>query len=167
MAEVLKEAAGEKNIEAEVRKLKMKTNMLLDLIDQMKKEKMELIREKELLKQENERLGNLYGENVEAVTSILTAMDLLKEIQEKSCWVSYKNDTALSKEYLRVEKTVVDGYLEGMSEKRKNDFILFLKNVGIIRSEGNKMVYSSIVDGYNKRLYMFSRSAVKALLGDG
>ena len=124
--------------ELEIARLKAKANKLIDVNQQ-------LVREKA-------KFTFIY------ITRILV---FLAELQKSALWLDYKNNTANTKEYYRVDKRDFENILAAYTDDKvtARNFIRYMVCLGIMKSN-DKEIFSVIVNGKSKRVYMIRKTAV-------
>lgn len=149
----------------EIARLKMKTNKLIDANEQ-------LIKEKEQLQETIQRLQRIEGsrEDDSGISEedrftflyIKRIFRFISDLKRMALWLDYKNNTANTKEYYRIEKrdfeTILATYTNEMVSA--HDLIHFMVNLGILKSSDSKEIFSVIVAGKSRRVYMVRKTAV-------
>ena len=92
------------------------------------------------------------------ITRILA---FLAELQKSALWLDYKNNTANTKEYYRVDKRDFENILAAYTDDKvtARNFIRYMVCLGIMKSN-DKEIFSVIVNGKSRRVYMIRKTAV-------
>ena len=88
-------------------------------------------------------------------------MVFLAELQKSALWLDYKNNTANTKEYYRVDKRDFENILAAYTDDKvtARNFIRYMVCLGIMKSN-DKEIFSVIVNGKSRRVYMIRKTAV-------
>lgn len=149
--------------ELEIARLKAKANKLIDVNQQ-------LVREKAQLQETIQRLQRVSNAEIESGASeedkftfiyITRILVFLAELQKSALWLDYKNNTANTKEYYRVDKRDFENILAAYTDDKvtARNFIRYMVCLGIMKSN-DKEIFSVIVNGKSKRVYMIRKTAV-------
>lgn len=141
--------------ELEIARLKAKANKLIDVNQQ-------LVREKAQLQETIQRLQRFSNaENELTFIYITRILAFLAELQKSALWLDYKNNTANTKEYYRVDKRDFENILAAYTDDKvtARNFIRYMVCLGIMKSN-DKEIFSVIVNGKSRRVYMIRKTAV-------
>mgnify|MGYP003374075040 CR=1 FL=1 len=152
-----------KTNEEEIIRLKKRINFLLDY-------QANLVKENTLLKNECEVMRDKLGRYSDADVRQEPEVDewekyskllllILRKLKSEEKWIAFKNNTANSKEYNRIDKAVLDEIISGFSEN--NEMIIkIMANFGIIKVNGKKEYFSIVIDKTPTKIYLLRKSAL-------
>ena len=144
-------------------KIEMEYEILLKLLHELQRLKYQ----KNVLLDENEKLKDKaeVGQLKEKQSSFLIIIDVLGDLKDSGAWIEYKNKTANTKEFYRIDKEVLEKVVdEKTADNIETKNILdMMANLGIIRKQDNKILFSASIDGVPKRIYMIRKDSVDFL----
>lgn len=141
--------------EREIIRLKLKTNRLLEVNRELRKNIENLKAALEKLLKGNQDLNSegtfeIYFKNI---------LNFLKYLNTEAQWLEFKNNT-FNKEYRRIEKKEFERIFNEAvnSEVDYQQFVKAIANMGILKSVDGKEVFSANIEGKTRRVYMIRKS---------
>lgn len=149
-----REKLQENNID-EVKRLKIKINALLDVIEKQKRFNVE---------GPGEILGSTGEEKI--FTYVVNIIKFLRRLQEANLWMDYKNNTVITKEYYRIDKSDFEAVLQEVLDPSLNPstFIGLMGKLGIMKIASTQnnlyMLHSVVVKGKSRRVYLVRKTSI-------
>ena len=144
-------------------KIEMEYEILLKLLHELQRLKYQ----KNVLLDENEKLKDKaeVGQLKEKQSSFLIIIDVLGDLKDSGAWIEYKNKTANTKEFYRIDKEVLEKVVDEKTADNieTKNILNMMANLGIIRKQDNKILFSASIDGVPKRIYMIRKDSVDFL----
>lgn len=147
--------------ELEIARLKAKTNKLIDVNEQLVKEKKQLQETIRRLQKCSKEDSDITEEDQLTFIYIKRIFHFIDELKRSALWLDYKNNTANTKEYYRVDKRDFENILAAYTDDKvtARNFIRYMVCLGIMKSN-DKEIFSVIVNGKSRRVYMIRKTAV-------